>query len=58
VRHIVGRVLREDEGQDLAEYAFLLAFIAAVCILALQSLGSALNGTYNATSTSLTSSVS
>ncbi len=57
MRHL-GRVLREDDGQDLAEYAFLLAFIAAVCILALQNLGSALNATYGATSTSLTTSVS
>jgi len=58
VRHVVRRVLHEDEGQDLAEYAFLLAFVAAVCILALQNLGWAVNATYDATSTSLTSSVS
>jgi Flp pilus assembly pilin Flp len=58
VRHVVGRVLREEEGQDLTEYAFLLAFVAAVCILALQNLGSAVNATYDATSTSLTNSVS
>ena len=58
MRHIVRRVLHEDEGQDLAEYAFLLAFIAAVCILALQNLGSAVNATYDATSNSLTNSVS
>ena len=52
------RSLREDDGQDLAEYAFLLAFIAALCILGLQQLGVAINDTYNTVSTSLVSSVS
>ena len=54
----VWRSLREDDGQDLAEYAFLLAFIAALCILGLQQLGVAINDTYNTVSTSLVSSVS
>jgi Flp pilus assembly pilin Flp len=35
----------------------LLAFIAALCILALQNLGTAVNMTYGAVSTSLVSSV-
>lgn len=58
VRLFVWRSLHEDDGQDLAEYAFLLAFIAALCILALQQLGSAMNETYGAASSSLISSVS
>jgi len=41
----------------LAEYAMLLAFIAALCILALQNLGTAVNMTYGAASTSLAASV-
>jgi Flp pilus assembly pilin Flp len=47
----------DDAGQDLAEYAMLLAFIAALCILALQNLGTAVNMTYGAASTSLAASV-
>jgi len=31
--------LRCQEGQDLTEYALLLAFIAVVCILAVTALG-------------------
>lgn len=58
MRLFVWRSLHEDDGQDLAEYAFLLAFIAALCILALQQLGSAMNETYGAASSSLISSVS
>jgi Flp pilus assembly pilin Flp len=33
------RALREEQAQGLAEYALILAFIAVVCIAALQLLG-------------------
>jgi Flp pilus assembly pilin Flp len=52
----VWRSLREDDGQDLVEYAFLVAFIAILCILGLQNLGTALNDTYHSVSTSLVDS--
>jgi Flp pilus assembly pilin Flp len=35
---------RKEEGQALAEYSLILAFIAAACILALGALGLALAG--------------
>jgi Flp pilus assembly pilin Flp len=52
------RLLADETAQDMAEYAMLLAFIAALCILGLQQLGSTLNATYGATSSSLVGSVS
>lgn len=58
MRLFVWRSLREDDGQDLVEYAFLVAFIALLCILGLQNLGTAINNTYNTVSTSLVDSVS
>jgi Flp pilus assembly pilin Flp len=36
--------LRSEEGQALAEYALILAFIGAVSILALTALGVAISG--------------
>ena len=39
VQNLVRRLVREDQGQDLIEYAFLVAFIALAVILSLQSLG-------------------
>ena len=39
---------RKEEGQDLAEYSLILAFIAVACILALGALGLALAGHLNA----------
>jgi Flp pilus assembly pilin Flp len=52
------RLLADETAQDMAEYAMLLAFIAALCILALQQLGTSLNATYGATSSSLIGAVS
>ena len=52
------RFVCEDDGQDLVEYALLIAFIALACIIALQNLGGAINATYNSISSSLTGAVS
>jgi Flp pilus assembly pilin Flp len=40
---IIEKMNRED-GQALAEYALLLAFIAIVCVLAVTALGLAISG--------------
>ncbi len=42
---ITERFNRED-GQALAEYALILAFIAIVCVLALTALGLAISGAF------------
>jgi Flp pilus assembly pilin Flp len=42
----VKRFLSEEDGQDLVEYVFLVAFIALFCVLAIQSLGVGVNNTY------------
>lgn len=36
-----------EEGQDLAEYSLLLAFIAAVCLVAVAALGVAVAGGFS-----------
>ena len=35
--------LREEEGQDLIEYALLVALISLVCVVALMAAGSNVN---------------
>jgi Flp pilus assembly pilin Flp len=49
----VKSLIYEESGQDLVEYAFLLAFIALVCVLGMQQLGTAINATYMSVNTSL-----
>ena len=45
-------LVRED-GQDLVEYALLIAFIALACIVGMQTLGNAINKEYGSIATSL-----
>ena len=58
MKNFINRFVREEEGQDLVEYALLIAFIALACIIGLQNLGGAINTTYNSISSSLTGAVS
>jgi pilus assembly protein Flp/PilA len=55
VTHLLVRFAREDDGQDLVEYALLITFIALACILGMQQLGTAINNKYTSLSTSLVS---
>lgn len=40
------RFVREEEGQDLVEYAMLLALIAVVCVAGVTAVGTGLSGFY------------
>jgi len=39
VKNLIGRFVREEEGQDIIEYALLAAFISVVAWLSLQKIG-------------------
>jgi pilus assembly protein Flp/PilA len=58
MRNRILSLIHDDHGQDLVEYALLIAFIALACIIGLQALGGAINTTYNSISSSLTGAVS
>lgn len=49
------RFVREDEGQDLIEYAFLAVFIALVVTVALGTLGSNLNSKFDSIASQVSS---
>jgi pilus assembly protein Flp/PilA len=55
MKRILVRFVREDEGQDLVEYALLITFIALACIVGMQQLGTAINNNYQSISNSLAS---
>jgi pilus assembly protein Flp/PilA len=42
-----------EEGQDLVEYALLVALIALVCITGVNNVAKAVNGVFNTISSSL-----
>jgi pilus assembly protein Flp/PilA len=51
MKNLFVRFIREDEGQDLIEYAFLAVFIALAVTAAIQGIGTALNTAFSNIST-------
>ncbi len=51
---LIKRFIREEEGQDLVEYALLLVFLALAAIAVLPTLGSAVNSVFSASASTLT----
>lgn len=43
MKQLLVSLVRDDQGQDLVEYAMLVALIAIVCVLGVTSFGSAVN---------------
>lgn len=48
MKNLFVRFVREEEGQDLIEYALLAALIAVACIAAMQALAVDINGIFKA----------
>lgn len=49
------RLWKEEEGQDLTEYALLLVLIALAAIAVMSTLGSAINNVFSIAASQLTS---
>ena len=52
---LVKRFVKEEEGQDLVEYALLLVFIALIVIAALPGLGKTVSNVFSNTTSVLQS---
>jgi pilus assembly protein Flp/PilA len=55
MKNLLVRFVREDEGQDLIEYALLAAFISLAAVAAITALGTAVNNVYTRVSATLES---
>lgn len=53
MRRLVARVLHDDRGQDLIEYALLAGFISLVAITAITDIGSVVNSWYQSYGTTI-----
>jgi Flp pilus assembly pilin Flp len=52
---LMNKFIRDEEGQDLVEYALLLVFLALAAIAVLPTLGKAVNNVFSQSASSLTS---
>lgn len=53
MKNLLLRLVREDDGQDLIEYALLAAFISLAAVAAITQLGTAINNIYTKISSTL-----
>jgi pilus assembly protein Flp/PilA len=44
--NLIARFVRDEQGQDLIEYALLAGFISLAVVAAVTNVGTALNGLY------------
>ena len=49
----ISRLIRDDSGQDLIEYALLAGFISLVAILAITAVGEGVNSVFGRVDTKL-----
>jgi len=54
VKELLRRFAREDQGQDLVEYALLLVFLALAAVAVLPTLGQAVNNVFSMSASTLT----
>lgn len=50
---LMKRFIRDEEGQDLVEYALLLVFLALAAITVLPTLGNAVNNVFSQSASTL-----
>jgi pilus assembly protein Flp/PilA len=55
MKNFMVRLWKEEEGQDLTEYALLLVLIALAAITVMGTLGNAINNVFSKASSTLTS---
>jgi len=46
MKNLFSRFVREDQGQDLIEYALLAGFISLVAVVAITNVGTGVNQVY------------
>jgi pilus assembly protein Flp/PilA len=47
VRNLISRFVREEEGQDIIEYALLAAFVSIIAATVIQTIGSDVKTIYD-----------
>lgn len=53
MRDILRRICREDEGQDIAEYAVMLAVILVIVVGTIRLIGSNANNVFSSVASSI-----
>ena len=55
MKSLFNRIVREEQGQDLIEYALLAGLISLASVVAITTLGTAIQGKFTSVGTAVTS---
>jgi pilus assembly protein Flp/PilA len=55
---MIQNLISQDEGQDLVEYALIVALLSLAAVAGMQSLATGINGAFSNVTSTLTSAVS
>jgi Flp pilus assembly pilin Flp len=58
LKNLMGRFVRDEQGQDLIEYALLATFVSLLAIVGAGLLGTALNNWYGTVATNVNGAAS
>ncbi len=58
MKNLFNRFVKEEDGQDLIEYALLAGLISLVCIIAITATGTSLNTLFTNVSTQVAAAAS
>jgi Flp pilus assembly pilin Flp len=58
MQNLIARLIREEDGQDIIEYALLAAFVSIVAATVIQTVGSDILSIYNNVKTQTAAAVS
>ena len=58
MKNLIARFVRDEQGQDLIEYALLAGFISLAVVTAVTQVGDALTGLYGAVETQINDAAS
>jgi pilus assembly protein Flp/PilA len=58
MKNLIARFVRDEQGQDLIEYALLAGFISLAVVTAVTSVGTALSGLYTGVETEVNNAAS
>jgi pilus assembly protein Flp/PilA len=53
LKHLISSLVKDEQGQDLIEYALLATFVSLVAIVGATALGTALNNWYGVVATNV-----
>ncbi len=54
MQEVIRKMWRDDEGQDLVEYALIAGLVSVICYLAIKAAGQSISGVWSTVNSAMT----